>query len=236
MTATTGTLRPRAGGSGARPRHSPWACSASSRRAGRPACFKWPLLSAAARPPGLLLGRGHRVLRCSRALHEERPRRSPCPCGGLWRHRAAGPRLSVGTLNTQAADGYHSGLGQDERGRRLRPKLDQACTAYRAGGAVAAAAARTGQARGELSGRPGELLTCLLPTLLVPAAAAHARRVSAARLVTNFGWMPCLSVSEKVTQATLSRRLRQSLTIVKIVNTAKRYLCFVGPHTNTQES
>ena len=67
MTATTGTLRPRAGGSGARPRHSPWACSASSRRAGRPACLKWPLLSAAARPPGALLGRGHRVLGCSRA-------------------------------------------------------------------------------------------------------------------------------------------------------------------------
>ena len=128
MTATTGTLRPRAGGSGARPRHSPWACSASSRRAGRPTCFKWPLLSAAARPPGALLGRGHRVLRCAHALHEERPRRSPCPCGGLWRHRPAGPPLSVGTLNTQAADGYHSGLGQDERGRRLRPKLDQDCT------------------------------------------------------------------------------------------------------------
>ena len=163
MTATTGTLRPRAGGSGARPRHSPWACSASSRRAGRPACLKWPLHSAAARPPGVLLGRGHRVLRCSHTLHKERPRRSPCPCGGLWRHRAAGPRFSsVGTLNTQAADGYHSGLGQDERGRRLRPKLDQACTAYRAGGAVAAAAARTGQARGELSGRPGELVTYLL--------------------------------------------------------------------------
>jgi hypothetical protein len=90
----------------------------------RPASvLKWPLLSAAARPPGLL-GRIHRVLRCSHVLHEERPLISPCPCGGLWRHRPADPRWSVGTLNTQAADGYHSGLGQDERGRRLRPKLD----------------------------------------------------------------------------------------------------------------
>ena len=34
-------------------------------------------------------------------------------------------RLSFGTLNTQAGDGYHSGLEQDQCGRRLRPNLSQ---------------------------------------------------------------------------------------------------------------
>ena len=117
--------------------------------------------------------------------------------------------MSVGTLNTQAAHGYHSGLGQDERGRRLRPKLDQACTAYRAGGAVAAAAARTGQARGELSGRAGELLTylltyyrrcwCPLPGRVSAAGfpdhliTSREFSVSVEMVVTYFASKPCLS-------------------------------------------
>ena len=114
-------------------------------------------------------------------------------------------------MNTQAADGHHSGLGQDERGRRLRPKLDQACTAYRAGGAVAAAAARTGQARGELSGRAGELLTylltycrrcwCPLPGRVSAAGfpdhliTSREFSVSVEMVVTYFAWKPGLSIT-----------------------------------------
>ena len=58
------------------------------------ACFKGSL-SAAARPPGLLLGRGHRVRVMSRA-----PRAAAQISMPMRRAvaRAAGPRLSVGTF------------------------------------------------------------------------------------------------------------------------------------------
>ena len=89
------------------------AAQAADEQAGQ-RVWKWPPGSTAARPPGLLR-RFHRVLGCPRALPEERP---------LKRHvQPARPGLSFGTLNTQAADGCHSGLEQDQCGRRLLPKL-----------------------------------------------------------------------------------------------------------------
>ena len=184
MTATTGTLRPRAGGSGARPRHSPWACSASSRRAGRPACLKWPLHSAAARPPGALLGRGHRVLRCSRAprgaaaqISMPMRRAVAPPASGptleCWHFEHPGgrwipQRTGAGRTRTPITSQTRPGLHRIQSGRGGR----SCCSAHRTGPGRIVWAARGAT----------YLLTYCQRCLLVPAAAAHARRVSAAPL------------------------------------------------------
>ena len=183
MTATTGTLRPRAGGSGARPRHSPWACSASSRRAGRPACFKWPL-SAAARPPGLL-GRNPpgpgmltRAPRGAAAQISMPMRRAVAPpasgptlecwhCehpGGRWTPQ----RTGAGRTRTPITSQTRPGLHRIQSGRVGR----SCCSAHRTGPGRIVWAARGAT----------YLLTYCQRCLLVPAAAAHARRVSAAPL------------------------------------------------------
>ena len=123
-TATTGTLHPRAGGLEARPRHFPWACSARSRRAGRPACLEVASRqhrSSAARPPQTVPPGPGMPTRSPRGA----PAQTPCPASAprleLWHFEHPGgrwmpQRTGAGPMRTPITSQTSLHLCRMERG------------------------------------------------------------------------------------------------------------------------